>query len=161
MCVLNEIEMAYQQYQNALVRDGAYGIGDLVKIVYRAESKSNVWGTFWEEEMDNYVGYVGEITGIDNFYACGIEVKFVNGDRWSFPVFVLELVRKQRKEVQSSSDEELKPFQQVLCRDFESDKWFADIYSHYIDDEDVHCCVGGTASYVIPYEGNEDKLGKE
>lgn len=57
------------------------------------------------------------------------------------------------------------PFQKVLVAYFCPDlRWKADLYSHYSKDEDhPHICLSGYSfddNYIIPYEGNEDKLGK-
>lgn len=63
-----------------------------------------------------------------------------------------------------------KPGQLVLTQyyakdDIEHMKWKLQIYSHY--DEDMKCHLLATDSHgysddtaVIPYDGNEDKLGK-
>lgn len=63
-----------------------------------------------------------------------------------------------------------KPGQLVLTQyyhlDVEHMKWKLQIYSHY--DEDLKCHLMATDNHgysdestVIPYKGNEDKLGKE
>lgn len=57
------------------------------------------------------------------------------------------------------------PFQKVLvaylCPDL---KWKADLYSHYSKEEDhPHICLSGFTfddDKIIPYEGNEDELGR-
>lgn len=60
-----------------------------------------------------------------------------------------------------------KPYQKVLCviSDVDGRIWAADFYSHYNEDKKQHCLVSGVVkddanNEVIPYEGNEDKLGK-
>lgn len=53
------------------------------------------------------------------------------------------------------------PFQWVLIID--GGKWCAAIYSHY-DGDGAHYIIGGNCildSDILPYSGNEDKLGKE
>ena len=61
---------------------------------------------------------------------------------------------------------EFKPYQKVLridCNDPDRKIWVADFYGHYDEDACVHYFVSGfIGSYddIIPYEGNEDKLGK-
>lgn len=58
------------------------------------------------------------------------------------------------------------PFQKVLLA--ESDPynnviWDADLYSRYNEQQKVHCTLGNLMILdkdIIPYEGNEDKLGK-
>lgn len=61
---------------------------------------------------------------------------------------------------------EFKPFQKMLrieCNDHDRPIWAADFYSHYDEDACVHYFVSGfivSDDDIIPYEGNEDKLGK-
>lgn len=59
------------------------------------------------------------------------------------------------------------PFQKVLCAvptEFGYEVWNADIYSHYDEFNRKHFLISGFVKKddddVIPYEGNEDKLGK-
>lgn len=53
---------------------------------------------------------------------------------------------------------ELKPFDKVLVRDYKSDNWRANLFSH-IDKNGCHHCVWASWHYCIPYEGNEHLLG--
>ena len=60
---------------------------------------------------------------------------------------------------------EFKPYQRVLVREWYDCKsiWTASLYSHYDDALDRHCLLGDKHvedNEIIPYEGNEDKLGK-
>lgn len=58
------------------------------------------------------------------------------------------------------NENNLKPFDRVLVRHDNSSYWACDLYSHYVDDNlEIHCCVGGLFSQVIPYEGNKHLLG--
>lgn len=54
------------------------------------------------------------------------------------------------------------PFQRVLVH-CEDNIWRADIYSHYVEYAKKHCTIvrWWDDKDIIPYEGNEDKLGKE
>ena len=54
--------------------------------------------------------------------------------------------------------DELKPFDKVLVRDSESDKWRANLFG-YIGKDGYYCCVYANWIYCIPYEGNEHLLG--
>lgn len=45
---------------------------------------------------------------------------------------------------------ELKPFDKVLCRDHDTDIWWADFYSHMTKRGRYHC-IGLTWQYCIPY----------
>lgn len=44
---------------------------------------------------------------------------------------------------------QFKPFDRVLVRNFDYNKWSADIFSHI--DGDMHECVGGIWNFCIPY----------
>ena len=53
--------------------------------------------------------------------------------------------------------EQFEPFQPVLVRRHEYEKWKCDIFSH--KDGDYFCGVGGSSwNYCIPYHGNESLL---
>lgn len=53
---------------------------------------------------------------------------------------------------------ELKPFDKVLVRNSESDKWRANLFG-YIDKDEYYHCVFTNWVYCIPYAGNEHLLG--
>lgn len=53
---------------------------------------------------------------------------------------------------------ELKPFDKVLVRDSQSDKWRANLFG-YIDKDEYYHCVYANWVYCIPYAGNEHLLG--
>lgn len=53
---------------------------------------------------------------------------------------------------------EFKPFDKVLVRDSESDKWRANLFG-YISEDGYYCCVFASWVYCIPYAGNEHLLG--
>lgn len=53
---------------------------------------------------------------------------------------------------------ELKPFDKVLVRDSELDKWRANLFG-YIDKDEYYHCVYANWVYCIPYAGNEHLLG--
>lgn len=52
----------------------------------------------------------------------------------------------------------LYPFDKVLVRDGDDDKWVCDIFSH-IDENDCYYCVCTRWHQCIPYEGNKHLLG--
>ena len=53
---------------------------------------------------------------------------------------------------------ELKPFDKVLIRDFESQAWQVSFFG-YKDRDSCYCCNGCSWRQCIPYEGNEHLLG--
>lgn len=54
---------------------------------------------------------------------------------------------------------ELKPFDKVLVRDSESDKWRANLFGYIGKKDGYYHCVYSNWAYCIPYIGNESLLG--
>ena len=55
-----------------------------------------------------------------------------------------------------------KPFDKVLVRDWENQKWHCNIYSHYsCNSHYPNVCADGGYKFCIPYEGNEHLLGTD
>lgn len=56
-----------------------------------------------------------------------------------------------------------KPFDRVLVRAGNGDFWRAEIFSHYLQEDQPfpssYLCVGGLWAQCIPYKGNESLLG--
>lgn len=53
----------------------------------------------------------------------------------------------------------LKPFDKVLVRDEDEDKWRADFFSHIDESRDLpYVCMSNVWGQCIPYEGNERLL---
>ena len=51
----------------------------------------------------------------------------------------------------------------MLVKDWRDKKWVAGFYSNYDDSQDKHCLVGFSMvndEDIIPYDGNEDKIGE-
>ena len=73
------------------------------------------------------------------------------GKRWNAEKKVIEDIKPEHK---------FEPFEKVLVRDEETDKWTVDLYG-FEEKEDGYNyqCVGGCFVYCIPYEGNEHLLG--
>lgn len=68
----------------------------------------------------------------------------------------------EKTEVKSKSEKyKFKPFEKVLVRDRENDKWRCAFFSHIeeIDSRKFYACCSGTWNYIIPFEGNESLVG--
>nr|DAL16446.1 MAG TPA_asm: hypothetical protein [Caudoviricetes sp.] len=65
---------------------------------------------------------------------------------------------EKKQIVDLKSKIELKPFDKVLVRDSESDKWRANLFG-YIDKDEYYHCVYANWVYCISYAGNEHLLG--
>lgn len=91
----------------------------------------------------------------DTIYSNGKCVLFPSKDNQDWGAFEAKKVKH------------FEPFQKVLHIDsnnYNKNVWKADLYSHYNKEEDRYYLASGfIARYdeVIPYNGNEDKLGKE
>ena len=62
----------------------------------------------------------------------------------------------------SKREHEFKPFERVLVRDLDDEKWHADFFSHLGHSSNniiQFVCVGCWYKQCIPYEGNEYLLG--
>lgn len=72
---------------------------------------------------------------------------------------------KENRDWSSLKYKHFEPFQKVLVAYFCPDlRWKVDLYSHYSSEEDHHhICLSGYSfddNHIIPYESNEDKVGK-
>lgn len=56
-------------------------------------------------------------------------------------------------------NEQLKPFDKVLVRRYDSNAWRCDLFSHVAEELGMYVCAGGNYEECIPYEGNEALLG--
>ena len=152
---------------------------DLIQILERVPSGTNFWSpicgdcTFKRIDYDPDTDYPivclaecidGELD-IVAFTDKGVyDNRYVHGDCALFP-------SKDNLDWSSFSipkaSKEFKPFQKVLCaiNDDGYKIWSADFYSHYNEETKQHYLVSGVvkvdADDVIPYEGNENLLGKE
>lgn len=79
-----------------------------------------------------------------------------NGYKWNPETKTLEKLITNKFDIAT-----LKPFDKVLVRDNDKQKWTVDFFSFY--DKDLvytYACVGHYVNQCIPYEGNEHLLGK-
>jgi hypothetical protein len=85
--------MSYQERQQKWMDTNNIKVGDEVRILRKATSYEDGWGTTWESSMNVCDGKLGVISGVDR--NLGIHVEFVPGTTWYFPYFVLEKVTKE------------------------------------------------------------------
>ena len=74
------------------------------------------------------------------------------GYRWDAEKKVLEKLEKEKFDIAN-----LKPFDKVLTRDSNRERWSASIFSHTWKDR--YFCVSGWYKQCIPYTSNEHLLG--
>lgn len=53
----------------------------------------------------------------------------------------------------------LKPFDKVLVRDCDTDKWNIDLFAYYREDRGDYQCMTFTKNQCIPYESNKHLMG--
>lgn len=133
---------------------------------------------FNEEDEDGELTIIGKLIGkneiedtltFGNQYEIGNE-KFVADQAFDLRISVHEELRKATEGEaitfheaytiweKSKKQSALKPFDKVLVRDSESDKWRANLFG-YIDNDGYYHCVYANWAYCIPYIGNESLLG--
>ena len=89
------------------------------------------------------------------------------GKRWNAEKKVIENIKPipkknspMHKKESDKPEHEFQPFEKVLVRDVDTEKWTIDLYGFKENNDDyVYQCVGGCCIYCIPYEGNEHLLG--
>ena len=74
---------------------------------------------------------------------------------WNDETKEIETIEKPKKE------HVFKPFDKVLVRDFEDEKWGIDLFGKINDDDEAFPfnCLSENWTFCIPYEGNEELLG--
>ena len=145
---------------------------DLVKILKNAPKGTKLWSPICGEcklirvnEEDNIYpilcktsdGLNINFTKLGQFYS----VLYRNGECVLFP-------SKENRDWStfkvSKGHKHFEPFQRVLCYNYCYKIWTADIYSHYDEPTGNHFLVSGYLANddndIIPYEGNEDLVGK-
>lgn len=87
--------MTYKELEKAWVEETGAEVGDMVRICSKAKEGNAGWKAIWQSDMDSWVGTEGVIR---NFNDHGISI--VKGrNSWTFPFFVLEIVKKEEKTV--------------------------------------------------------------
>ena len=74
------------------------------------------------------------------------------GLKWNDETKEVETIEQPKKEYI------FKPFDKVLVRDFEDDKWEIDLFEKINDDDEEFTfnCLFANWTFCIPYEGNEE-----
>ena len=133
---------------------------------------------FNEKDKDGELTIIGKLIGkneientltFGNQYEIGNE-KFVANQAFDLRISIHEELREATEGEaitfheaytiweKSKKQSAFKPFDKVLVRDSESDKWRANLFG-YIDKDGYYHCVYANWAYCIPYIGNESLLG--
>lgn len=122
-------------------------IGDWVRVIRYANW--NEWHGSWLNAMNDMIENVYRIDDINQY---GIILEKDVDDCYAFPYFVLEKVENPAHE--------FNPYEQVLVRDKDDDRWRPDIFL-YIPEicSELFACSRGAWQQCIPYKGNEHLAG--
>jgi len=72
-------------------KKSGFKVGDTVKIIRKAQSQEDGWGSIWNNSMDHLIGtYVKIKENFNNTW--GFQIKTSSGINWNVPWFVLEKV---------------------------------------------------------------------
>lgn len=117
-------------------------------------------GSFYDLDLSEcYLCYVSEIDVLRLATKEEKELLFnalkEKGLIWNDETKEIETIEKPKKEYV------FKPFDKVLVRDFEDEKWGIDFFEKINDDDEEFTfnCLSENRTFCIPYEGNEELLG--
>ena len=145
---------------------------DLVKILNDAPKGTKLWSPvcgeceFLEINGDNPYPIKCKPLDGDGYW------RFIGDGRFSFSegaecvLFPSKGNRDWETFKVPNTHKHFEPFQKVLCatdNDYGYEVWAADFYSHYDDSTREHYLASGYVvddGEIVPFEGNEDKLGK-
>lgn len=162
---IDDLELVVPEYL-------AWKEGDYLTITSNSEKYFFIFKSYIHD--DPYPIKVHAIYMVNNYLLCNDATKIINDDSIS-PSTLYEIAMltdallkvgkawnpetKQIENVEKKPEHEFKPFDKVLVKDSDTDIWICDIFSH-MDDDDAFYCVRGIWNYCIPYEGNENLVGK-
>lgn len=95
-CIIRKKEPSYAERQAKWIAENGIKKGDKVRIIRKANSNEDGWGSRWNPDMDEAVGKIGTVSHIsDNFRECGIEVDVSDVGEFLYPYFILEKVEQK------------------------------------------------------------------
>lgn len=175
-------EYPHSFYQNGSLHDGDCLNGDLMLEIpeYMTFKEGDIvsyeGGTFILKNIDgkDRVEYYASLYGIYTAFDSACSMKnLVNHLRFSIEEEKRELIGSMKMSKQPVAKEylkrffnievkpecEFKPFDKVIVRDGDRDKWKADFFSHKIEDNSFpYICVSDSHKYCIPYNDQTKHL---
>ena len=91
-CIIVKKEESYSERAKKWIEENNLKIGDYVKILRKTELYENRWGSFWVDEMSDYIGKVLKVVGINSID--GLIILECDDTSYEFPYFVLEKAEK-------------------------------------------------------------------
>lgn len=146
----------YERLQEMWLKNTGIKEGSWVKVIREAEDYESGWGSQWVTVMTDFVGKTCRVIGMHSSYGLHLET-VEDGKRYGFPFFILEPAEEPKPEKYQFT-----PFEQVLGRDYDNERWRAGLFERYSKDSSFPfeglCCDW---KQCIPYAGHEDLLCTE
>ena len=148
--------MARELTEEILLGAGFYKYGN--EYVWRSDEKSDCYNIIKARiEKCPYVQIVAQ----DSHYNFISNVTTVEKFQQALRLCELDELADKFDEAKAESECEFKPFQKVLVRNYYTDTWRCEFFSHLTCSKEYHyACINAAYNMCIPYEGNEDKVGK-
>ena len=143
-----------QKLFNAIKENG-YKWDAKTKTLYKVEPKFNVGDKIVNVPMKSMGGpctqaTISEVTNGKYIFTDGSYTHIINQDNW-------ELVIDKKEKFDPKT---LQPFDRVLVRDYNDDKWVCSIFSHIEPEDSFHyeCILELNCRYCIPYNDETKHL---
>lgn len=140
--LIRKKELSYAERQEKWIEENDLNKGDRVRIIRKADSKEDGWGSYWNSDMDEAVGKVGTVCYILPCFS-GIEVDVPDVGIFFYPYFVLKKVEPEYvpydfddlacrasllgKVVKSKKDELVGPALIIGFSQFDGGIWLANV----------------------------------
>lgn len=104
-CIIVKKEPCYEDQVKQWIEENNLKVGDYVKVLRKTEPYENKWGSFWVDEMSDYIGKALKVLAINSLI--GLISLECDDAVYDFPYFVLEKVEESKpKYVPFESKEE-------------------------------------------------------
>ena len=156
-----EIEKNQPEFKNGDIAFADYGNRQNVFIVSDKTGLSEGYNSFISLDLSSSTLSMGYRTSFFKKDLCKLRLATEEEKKQLFSALEKEGKRwdSEKKEVVDLKPKvELKPFDKVLVRDSQSDKWRVNLFG-YIDKDEYYHCAFANWVYCIPYAGNEYLLG--
>lgn len=156
-----EIEKNQPEFKDGDIAFADYGNRQNVFIVSDKTGLSEGYNSFISLDLSSSTLSMGYRTSFFKKDLCKLRLATEEEKKQLFSALEKEGKRwdSEKKEVVDLKPKvELKPFDKVLVRDSQSDKWRVNLFG-YIDKDEYYHCAFANWVYCIPYAGNEYLLG--
>lgn len=91
-CIIVKKEPSYKDQAKQWIEENNLEVGDYVKVLRKTELYENRWGSFWVDEMSDYIGKALKVLAINSLR--GLISLECDDAVYDFPYFVLEKAEK-------------------------------------------------------------------